>query len=179
MPNQKNIDQVAYLKDQLANAKAVVLLDYAGLTVKDQTKLRKKMKETGGRFLVTKNTLFSLAFKQNHEGIIDEVSPALSGTTAFLFAVDDEIAPLKALIEFTREKDLPKLKIGVMLKPSDRVMSSEEMKAISQLPSKNELIAKLIGTLNAPTYRLVSVLSGNLRKLVVVLGGVKKLKEAN
>jgi large subunit ribosomal protein L10 len=179
MPSQKNIDQVAILKGQLDNAKAVILMDYSGLTVSEQTKLRRNIKESGGNFLVSKNRLFSLALKEKYPDVMDELTPSLSGTTAFLFAVEDEIAPLKALINFTKDKDLPKLKIGLMLKPSDRILSLEEITELSKLPTKNDLIAKLIGTLNAPSYRIVNALSGNLRKLVYVLEAINKTKGTN
>ncbi len=179
MPSQKNIDQLNDLTEKLSQAKAVILSDYSGLSVVDQTELRQKVTESGGKFIVAKNSLFKLALKELKIEISNELDTALQGPTAFLFALEDEVSPIKALVSFAKQKELPKTKIGLMLEPSDRVLSLEEIEELALLPSRNELIAKLVGTLNSPTYRLVNALSGNLRKLVVVLKEIEKSKQAN
>lgn len=178
MPSQKNINQLKILKEKLQQSKAVVLADYAGLSVKKQTELREKISQAGGQFLVAKNRIFKLALKENKLDFQD-LDEALMGTTALLFTYEDEISPLKALIEFSKTNDLPKTKIGLILKPEDRILTIEEIQNLANLPSKNELVAKLISSLSSPQYRLINSLKGNLIKLILSLKSLKDSKQSN
>lgn len=180
MPSQKNIDQVKSLSEKLSTAKAVILADYSGLSVSDQSELRKNIADAGGQFLVAKNRFFKLAFSEMRKsGLPRKVEETLRGPTAFLFAYEDEIGPIKALVQFSQGHDLPKLKIGIILKPEDRILSIEEIERLAKLPTREELISRLIGTFNAPSTRLVYVLSGNMQKLTMVIKAIKEKKEAN
>lgn len=179
MPSQQNITAVRDLSDKLSRAKLVILSDYSGLPVNLQRDLREKITQTGGQFLVAKNTLFKLAFQEKRKGLPRDVEDVLRGPTAFLFAFEDEIAPIKALIEFSKEHELPKSKLGIWLKPSERLLSEEEINELAELPTKDQLRSQLIGSLNTPISRLVHVLSGNYKKLVFVLKAIKEAKPAN
>lgn len=180
MPSQKNIQKVQELTDLLTKSKAVILADYTGLSVKDQSQLRKQIKEAGGQFTVAKNLLFKLALSQiKKKDLPRDVEDVLQGPTAFLFAFDDKIAPIKALIQFSQEHELPKTKIGLILEPKDRVLSIEEIEQLARLPTHDQLIAQLIGTLNSPRTRLINTLSQNLSKLTLVLSEIKNQKESN
>ena len=179
MPSQQNIATVRALSDNLSRAKVVILTDYSGLPMNLQQELRQRIANAGGQFLVAKNTLFKLALSEmGKRGLPSKVEETLRGPTAFLFAYDDEIAPLKALVEFSKEHELPKSKLGIMLKPTDRILSIEEIEQLAKLQSRDQLLAQLVGTLNAPTFRLVNALSGNLRKLTSVLDQIKHKKQA-
>lgn len=191
MPSQKNISQVKLLTDKLSGSKAVILADYSGLSVSKQAELRRKIKESGGEFIVTKNRLFKLALLETAKsglqrgleetlpGLPRELEENLRGPTAFLFAFEDEIAPLKTLIQFSEIHELPKTKIGLILKPEDRVLTVEEIERLARLPAREELIARLVAALNAPQARLVNSLSGNLTKLVLIIKEIQKSKEIN
>jgi large subunit ribosomal protein L10 len=180
MPSQKNIDQVNELTEKLSQAKAVILTDYTGLSVSKQAELRQKVKDAGGQFLVAKNRLFKLALSEMRKSALPhDVEDVLQGPTAFLFAFEDEIAPIKSLIEFADQFELPKTKIGLLFKPEDRLLTVEEIEKLAKLPTHAELIARLIGTLNAPKLRFVNVLSGNLTKLVLIIKEIQKSKKTN
>jgi large subunit ribosomal protein L10 len=172
MPSQKNIDAVATLKDKLADAKSVVLADYSGLSVVDQTRLRLNITDAGGEFTVAKNNLIKLALEK--ELVTDAVLDALNGPTAVLFSNKDAVAALKALVEFSKEHELPQVKLGFM---DGKVLTLDEVKQLASLPGRDELMAKLVSQLKAPTYGLVNVLQGNLRGLVQALKQYKEKKE--
>jgi large subunit ribosomal protein L10 len=174
MPSQKNLDQLTSLIGQFESAKAVVWANYAGLSVADQTQLRAQVIAAGGQFLVAKNNLIRLALeKTTGQPVSPEVKASLEGPTAILFCLDDAIAPLKVLVKFADDHDLPSLKLGYM---DDKVLSVQEITDLSKLPSHDELIAKLIGQLKAPLYGLVNVAMGNLRGLVIALKAIKDQK---
>jgi large subunit ribosomal protein L10 len=179
MPSQKNIDQVNDLKDKLSQAKAVFLADHSGLSVSQQRELHQKIKDSGGQFLVAKNRLFKLAFQEKTKNLPPELEDVLKGPTAFLFAPKDEIGSIKALVEFSDQHNLPQLKLGLILDPEDKVLSVEDLETLAKLPTRDQLITQLIGTLNAPKVRFVSILSGNLEKLTFVLNEIKNKKESN
>lgn len=195
MPSQKNIDQLEMLTEKLSSAKAVVLADYSGLSVSQQQELRKKIMQSGGQFLVAKNTLFKLALrdtkhlgggiqqkvkdKDDSSEVEKAIEDVLRGPTAFVFAEEDELGPIKTLIEFGRQHDAPKAKIGIILRPSEQILSVEQIEKLASLPSKEQLLAMLIGTLNAPRIRLVHVLSASMMKLTLVLTAISKQKESN
>lgn len=179
MPSQKNIEKTQTLKTNLEKAKAVILSDFSGLSVKKQVELRSRVKESGGELTVAKNNLFRMALKELNKDLSPELDQALNGPTAFLFAYEDEIDPLKALVNFSKENALPKTKIGLLLQPQDRIISLQEIETLSQLPNREQLLLALIGNLKAPAYRLVNALSGNLRKLTLLINEIKKQNTAN
>ena len=175
MPSQKNIDQLAILIDKFENAKSVIWTTYAGISVSNQTKLRFNVVEAGGEFTVSKNNLIKLALqKKLGDDLPQEVLDSLEGPTAVLFCNDDPIAPLKALVTFAKEHNLPELKLGYM---DDKILSVQEVKDLSELPNKDELIAKLVGQLKAPISGFYNVTSGTLKGLVQVLKAIKDNKE--
>ena len=172
MPNQKNIKGVAELESKLDTAQAVFLADYAGLTVKDQVKLRDLVRAAGGDMFVAKNSLLKIAL--GNKGIdADKLEAELTGPNITLFASGDAVAPLKAMVEFAKgnDKELPKVKAGILGKD---VLSMEKVIQLSKLPSKAELIAKLLGTLSNPARNMVGILVAPMRSLVYALSAVNK-----
>jgi large subunit ribosomal protein L10 len=173
MPSQKNTNQLEVLKDKLTKSKSIVFANYSGLSVSDQTKLRAAVNQTGGEFTVAKNTLLKLALKDKLNDLPRNVEDVLWGPTAILFSYEDAIASLKALVQFSDEHELPEIKIGLL---EDRILSVKEIKQLASLPTKDQLILKLINQLNAPRLGLITVLQGNIRKLVYVLQAIKDQK---
>jgi len=157
---------VANLSEQLKSATSVVLLDYTGLTVKMQQELKVKLSEVGAQMSVIKNTLFKLAGKDAKtpsETLSDSV---LTGPTAIVITEEDPIAPLQILAKFAQVNEIPKFKVGIV---EGNFQDKDTLAKLSILPSKEVLFSQVVGTLAQPMYGLVSVLQGNLQKLVYIL----------
>jgi large subunit ribosomal protein L10 len=172
MPNQKNIAGVAELEGKLDSAQAVFLADYAGLTVKEQVTLRDVVRAAGGDMTVAKNSLLKIAM--TNKGMdAAKLESELTGPNITLFATTDPVAPLKAMVEFAKgnDKELPKIKAGILGKD---VLSMEKVMQLAKLPSKAELIAKLLGTLSNPARNMVGILVAPMRSLVYALSAVNK-----
>lgn len=163
MPSQKNVQQLTAIKEKLAQSKAVLVVDYSGTTVVDQVKLRQAIKEVGGEFYVTKNTLIRLALDKT------ELHDVLVGMNALVLSYQDEVAAIKKVMDFHRETEKLAVKQGLI---EDRVLSPQEIEDLSKLPSKDELIATLIARLQSPGQNLVGVLKANQRQLVGVLQAI-------
>lgn len=175
MPNTKNIAEVKELTSQLESAQAVYLADYAGLSVNDQVELRARVEEAGGHLRVTKNRLLKLALDKHLGGLPREAEDFLRGPNITLFAGADAIAPLKAVVEFAKgtESEKPALKTGFL---GTELLSLDKIKQLATLPSKQELIGKLLGTLTNPARNLVGVLAAPTRDLVYALAAIKDNK---
>jgi large subunit ribosomal protein L10 len=167
MPNTKNIAQVKELEEKVARAKSIILTNYAGLTVKQQTKLRAALKSAGGEFIVAKNTLLARVIGK------EELNQSFQGQTGVLFSYEDEVKALKELVKFAKDSNLPEIKEGVL---NGVVLSHNQVIDLSKLPGKEELIAKMLGSLKAPGNNLVSVLKAGVRDLTYVLSSYMKKK---
>lgn len=167
MPNTKNIAQVKELEEKVARAKSIILTNYAGLTVKQQTKLRAALKSAGGEFIVAKNTLLARVIGK------EELNQSFQGQTGVLFSYEDEVKALKELVKFAKDSNLPEIKEGVL---EGRVLTQNQVVELSKLPGKEELIAQMLGSLKAPGNNLVSVLKAGIRDLTYVLSSYMKKK---
>lgn len=174
MPNTKNKSEVKALEEKLAGSSAVFFADYAGLTVKAQGQLRAKVREAGGDLRVAKNRLLKIAMK-NSGYETDALSEHMLGPNITLFTGNDPVAPLKALVDFAKASEIekPAIKAGVLGK---EVLSMEKVKQLASLPSKAELIAKLLYTIKAPVSGIVNVLAAPTRNLVYALSAIKDKK---
>ena len=178
MPSQKNIDQLAEIKEKFAKSKNAIIATYAGLKVSDQVELRAKIKEAGGELNVSKNTLVRLAMEER-VSLSDEDKKALEGPNAIMYGFEDAVSATKAIVEFADDNDNVEIKLGFMAGgegAADKVLSVDQVTALSKLPSKDELRAKVVGTIAAPLTGFVNVMAGNLRGLVNVLNAVKDQK---
>lgn len=169
MPTTEKEQEVALLTEHLEGAKSVVLSDYAGINVETVTALRRKCRENGIQFRVTKNTLLRRALNARGFTSLDE---HLVGPIAVAFSTD-EVAAAKVLSEFAKEKQFPKIRAGLV---DGKFMDSAQLNALAKLPSKTELLTQLVFTLNAPARNLVVVLNATARNLVTVLEAVAKQK---
>ncbi len=165
MPNQHNQQQVELLKNKIALAKSLAIIDYSGTSVADMTQLRAQLREAGGELLVTKNTLIDIALGKG------KVSDSLTGMNAIVFSYQDAVSALKKLFGFHRDNDKLAIKRGY-LPEEEKILSETEVKTLSEMPSKDELIVKLIGSLHRPLYNLASVLKANQRNLVYALKAI-------
>ncbi|EJY56844.1 50S ribosomal protein L10 [Alicyclobacillus hesperidum URH17-3-68] len=144
---------VQSVAERLERSKSVVLADYRGLNVAEDTELRTRLRAAGVEYAVIKNTMTSRAAKQvNLEGL-DEF---LSGPTAIAFGYEDAVTPAKILHEFAREHKALELKGGVV---EGRIVSGAELAEIAKLPSREGLLSMLLSVLQAPMRNLAYVVS--------------------
>jgi large subunit ribosomal protein L10 len=158
------------LTEKLENSKAVVFSDYKGLKVKDMMRLRKDLRKQGIDFGVTKKTLMSLAFKSAK---IDADIKGMEGQLAIAISAQDEVEAAKIMAKTAKENENLKILGGIL---GISFLKKEEVMALSKLPSKEELLARLVGSINAPVSGFVNVLAANLRGLVNVLKAIEDNK---
>lgn len=161
---------VKELGEKIMAAKSAVFVDFKGLKVKDLTDLKKTLRKSGVEYLVVRKTLLDIALK--NAGISANVKE-MEGQISISLSNQDEISAAKIIDKFSKTNENIKM-VGGVLGP--QVMSAQEIKALALIPSKEELLAKLIGTLNAPISGFVNVLGGNLRGLVQVLKAIEEVK---
>ena len=138
--------------DRLDRAKSVVLIDYRGLTVAEVTELRNLYREAGVEYKVVKNTL--TRFAANEVGY-QELDSALHGPTALAISSTDPVAPAKVLSDFAKDVEALEIKAGFL---DGKVISLDEVKTLANTPSREVLIAKIMGSLNSPISKLVRTL---------------------
>ena len=167
---------VAELQEQLSSAKGVVLTGYRGLTVAQDTALRCELREAGVTYHVVKNTMLRRAADALGLEGLDE---HLEGTTALAFSTEDAVAPAKVICGFIKKNKLEDagvltVKVGVV---EGKVIDVNGVKALASLPSREELIAKMLGSMNAPIANTVGVMSAIIRSAVYAFNAVREQKE--
>ncbi|HZZ00247.1 MAG TPA: 50S ribosomal protein L10 [Candidatus Baltobacteraceae bacterium] len=171
MPTARKETAVQELRDRLAASHNLFLTDYAGLTVEEITKLRGELRKDGNTYAVVKNTLFRIAAGD----LAKQLESFLAGPTGIVFAGEDPVAPAKALKTFTDATKKVSVKAAYI---DGQVVGADQVARLASLPSKHELIARLVGSLASPLRGLVTVLSGNQSGLVRVLNQIREQKES-
>ena len=161
---------IAELAEKLKNSKAVVFSDYKGLNVKDMTILRRDLQAEGVDLQVLKKTLMNRALK---DAGIEMDAKKLEGQVAIAVSSKDEVAAAKIIAKLAKVNENLKIVGGIL---GTKELSVEEVNALAKLPSKEELLSKLVGTLNAPASGLVRVLAGNMRGFVTALQAIADKK---
>lgn len=162
---------VSGLAEKIGQAQSIVIIDYKGLTVEQDTDLRTRFRKAGVEYKVIKNTLFLRSANENQISGLDNI---LEGTSSFAFGFNDPVAPAKVINEFIKEKKKMSLKGGIV---NGKVVDANGVQALADLPPKEVLIAQVLGTLNAPIAGFARVLSGTLTSLLYTLNAVKEQKE--
>lgn len=165
MNKQQKIELVENLTNDLKDAKAVVLVDYMGLTVKLQQDLKKELRAVGAEMSVVKNTLFRLAAK-NINAPNEMTDTVMEGPSALIIAKVDPIAPLQVLAKFAKTAELPQFKVGII---EGSFHDKAGLTKLSTLPSREVLLGQAVGTIGAPLYGILSTLQGNIQKLLYIL----------
>lgn len=155
------------LKEKVAKQKAMVFADFQGLKVKDLTQLRKEMKKNEGELKVAKKTLISKVFQAEK---IDFDVKKLVGQIILGFGYRDEISPFKTLYEFSKGRENLKILGGLV---GGELITGEKALELGQLPSREELLARIVGSISAPLSGLVNVLQGNIKGLIYALSAIK------
>ncbi len=159
MPNAKVLEEkkaiVASLAEKMKNASAGVLVDYKGITVENDTKLRAELRKNGVEYSVVKNTLTRFAAK---EVGFDELDGVLNGTTALALSMDDAIAPARVIVDFMKKN--PKVPFQVKAGfVEGKLVDVDTIKQLGELPGKDMLVAMVLGTLNAPIAALARAIN--------------------
>ncbi|HYS52965.1 MAG TPA: 50S ribosomal protein L10 [Thermoanaerobaculia bacterium] len=161
-------EEISELTAEIGKASNAFLIDFKGITVPQVTELRKQIREAKSGYVVVKNTLALLALKDSP---IVAMREQFSGPTAIAFNATDAVVLAKALTKFAKEVPAVRFK-GALL--NGQVVPAEQIQAIASLPTREELVAKLLFLLQSPIRGLVTVLQGNIRNLAVVLDQIGK-----
>lgn len=162
---------VSEIKEAIQNSKSVSIVEYRGLNVSEVSDLRNKYRAEGVSYKVYKNTMVEIALKDlGYEGFEEY----LSGPNGFVFSNDDMVAGPRVTVDFAKENEKLIVKAGII---DGQVVDAEGVKALAKLPTRDVLIAQVLGGLNAPIAGFANVLQGSIRKVVYALNAVKEKKE--
>ena len=172
MNRDQKTEIVNALNETFSRAKFAVVADYRGLKVTELEKLRKNLRQSDGQIQVAKNTLLRLAVKGTP---YEELSDSFSGTTAVAVGFNEPVGPSKVLTSFAAEFNAFTIRNAVL---DGKRLSADDVLALSKLPGREELLAKLLGTMSAVPTGFVRVLSAVPQKLLYALTAVKEQKES-
>lgn len=144
---------VQEISDQMKDAQAVVVVDYRGLTVAEDTQLRKQLRDAGVTYKVYKNTLVNFAIKGT---VYECLAPTLEGPNAFAFSASDATAPARILAKFAKTAPALEMKAGVV---EGTYYDADGMKELSKIPSREELLSKFLGSIQSPITNFARVLN--------------------
>jgi large subunit ribosomal protein L10 len=168
---EKKKDIVADIHDRFSRGKIVVLTDYKGLNVAKMNELRRTLRDAGVEFKVTKNTLLYRAAEGTD---VEAIRDYFKGPSAIAISYDDPVAPAKALVDFAKANDKLEIKGGVL---DGKLLSVDDIKNLSSLPGREQLLSMLLSTFIGVQTKLVRVLNGVPQKFVGTLAALKDKKE--
>lgn len=173
--NKQNKQQVVTeMHEKLAKAKAVFLADFRGMTVEKATTLRNDLRGAEVEYKVVKNTLLELASADTEAAVL---APQFKGPTAVALTYSDPVAAAKILAKYAKDQQAAfVLKGGVL---SGKAISAAEIQALSELPSREVLIAKMLGSMNAPATNFVGLLAAIPGSFVRALDAIRQQKQGN
>ncbi len=162
------------LKEKIGKQKIMIFVDFTGLKVKDLSHLRKKLKAANNELKVAKKTLIGIAFK---EAKIEVEPKKLPGEIALVFGYKEEISPAKIIWQFSQENPNLKILAGFLapyiLEPRGGWIEAEKVIELAKLPTRKELLGRLVGSISAPISNFVNVLEANIKGLITVLAKAK------
>ncbi|MEO8167090.1 MAG: 50S ribosomal protein L10 [bacterium] len=164
---------VTEVSETVSRSTAMYFTDFSGLTVEQATDLRRELRKAGIEYRVVKNTLIKKALEQVTG--YDEMYGKLVGPTGIAFAFEDAVVPAKVINKFIEKNQKLSLKIAVLDK---QVFDGSKLKELSQLPSKKEVMASILGSIQSPLAGVPSVVNAVLRDLVSVVSEIEKKKAA-
>ncbi|HAN40315.1 MAG TPA: 50S ribosomal protein L10 [Candidatus Cloacimonetes bacterium] len=164
-------DIVTHLKERFSGAKAIVLVDYKGINVEQVNQLRRRFRAENVDYFVQKNTLIKLAL--NDLGIT-ELDAHLIGPTAIAVCHEDEVAPTRVLVKFNKEvmdnAGFPSFKAGYV---AGALLDAKQLTALAAMPSRDELLAKILGSAQAPITNFLSISQGIIRKFIYAVQAIR------
>lgn len=160
------------IKAKIEKAQVAVITEYQGLTVEDITKLRREIQKNGGDYMVTKNTLVKIAVQgTEYEALTDK----MSGPIALAFGFEDPVTPAKAVAKFIKDTKKGAI-VGAVL--DGKLLTEAETKALAELPTKEELFAKMLGSINSPASGIANSINAVLSQLTRAMAAVRDQKAA-
>ncbi|NQU17323.1 MAG: 50S ribosomal protein L10 [Candidatus Saganbacteria bacterium] len=167
----EKIKSVEAMKELADKSSTIIITNYKGMTVKQLTQLRCSLRSCGAQYKIVKNSVSVRALPKQNEILIKSIDESI----AIVFGHEDVVGPTKQLVDFIAENEKPEILCGTL---DNEFMTKEAIIQLSKLPSKNELIAKMLQCLNGPVYGFVNVLAGTMRKLLYALNAVKEKQES-
>lgn len=159
-------------RERVSRAPVFYLTDFTGLSVKDMTQLRMRLKETGAEYLVAKNRLVIRALEDTE---IPDITHLLTGPTGVVLGYEGPVEPAKALTEFAKSHgDRPVFKAGVL---DNKLIEASEIERLAKLPPREELLAQLAGALQGPMAALAGALEGKLQEMAGLLESLRQQRE--
>lgn len=165
----QNVEEI---KEKIGKAQSVVLVDYRGLNVEQLTELRSQYRKAGVDYKVYKNTMMRLAFKDLG---LEDFNEFLKGPSAVAFGYDDPVEVAKITAEFAKTNTKLEIKAGIV---DGKVIDVDGVNSLASLPSREVLVAQVLGGLNAPIQGFANVLQGTIRSLAIVLNAIAEEKAA-
>ncbi|MBS1516922.1 MAG: 50S ribosomal protein L10 [Bacteroidetes bacterium] len=177
MKKEQKVESVREIREMLDSSDALYFTDFTGLTVEEVNELRKEYYKAGLKYKVVKNTLTVRALKETekYSTHFDKLNEILNGPTGIVFAQDDPVAPAKILKKFFDKLERPKLKIAIVENES---YGSKQLNTLAALPTKQEVIASILGSLNSPASGIVGSVNAVMRDLFSVIEEVGRKKAA-
>lgn len=172
MPSAQKELRINRLRERLEGAKCLYVTDFTGLDVAMMTELRARLTEAGVEYVVVKNTLARRALA---EGPFAELVEHMTGPNAFAVSREDVVSAARILTDFARERERPQITAGAI---EGKVVSLDEIRRIASLPSREQLLAEVVGRARSPISGLVFVLHGLLAKFVRTVEAVRAQREA-
>ncbi|MFN3284899.1 MAG: 50S ribosomal protein L10 [bacterium] len=171
MARPEKVEAVQRLKEQLRRARGLVLTDFRGLSVPEMEALRLQLRKEGGEYRVVKNTLLGIAASELG---LEGLQQFLQGPTGIAVGYDDPTVPARVVHDFIRQYRKLEVKGGLA---EGRVLDPAGVRALAELPGRDQLLAKVLGGLQGPLYGVVGTLVGLQRKLVYALDQIRKKRE--
>lgn len=165
-------EKIEKIKEKVDKAQVAILTNYQGLTVEEITKLRRSIQQGGGDYMVTKNTLTKIAIKDTPYEVL---SDSLKGPSAIAFGFEDPVSPAKALSKFIKDAKKGEIVAAVL---EGKLLTAQEAKALANLPTKEELYAKMLGCVNSPATGIAGAVNAVMSSLVRAIDAVAKQKAA-
>ena len=173
MNRNEKTDVVSEVKETIEKSTAVFLTDYSGVNVEDINDIRNQFRKEGVKYKVFKNTLFKRALQES--GKYEKLADHLIGMTGFAFADDNPVAPAKIIKKYFDKNNKLSLKACYI---ENEYFEGSKLNELANLPSKNELIASILGSLEAPASGIVGTINAVFRDLVSVVDEISKKKAA-
>ncbi len=165
-------EKIDAIKAKVEKAQVALVTEYKGYTVEEITKLRRELQKQGGDYMVTKNTLTKVAVKGTE---FEALTDLMKGPIAIAFGFEDQVSPAKVVSQFIKESKKGEILGAVM---EGNLLSADEAKALANLPSKEELYAKMLGSINSPATGITLGINGVMAALTRAVAAVRDQKAA-
>ena len=165
-------EKIEKIKGNVDKAQVAIVTEYRGMSVEEITNLRRELQKTGGDYMVTKNTLAKIALKGTPYEVLAD---SLKGPIAIAFGFEDPVAPAKALSKFIKDTKTGEILCAVL---DGKLLPAAEAKALANLPSKEEIYAKMLGSINSPASGIVGSINAVMAQLTRAMAAVRDKKAA-